>query len=195
MLTGIIQKITGKPYGEFLKEEIFEPCRMVDTTFEPNEEQWARLITMHNKQDGQNVLGETCDGCVFENYPNHNFLGGAGLISSAQDYLNFAQMLLNGGTFAGKRVISETSVAEISKQQVFLSPQEWWGLGVRVITDDQECALPVGTYGWSGAYGSHFWIDPTNQIVGVYMKNSRYDGGAWCVTSLNFEKDVYTCLS
>ena len=133
-------------------------------------------------------------GCVFENYSTSNFLGGVGVLSGAQDYLNFAQMLLDGGVFEGKRVNSEASVAEISKPQVFESPNEWWGLGVRVITGEQKDVLPTGVYGWSGAYGSHFWIDPSNQITGVYMKNSRHDGGAGAVTSRNFEKDVYACL-
>jgi CubicO group peptidase (beta-lactamase class C family) len=63
-----------------------------------------------------------------------------------------------------------------------------------VITEHKPDSLPIGAYGWSGAYGTHFWVDPINQIVGVYMKNSRYDGGAGCRTSQNFENDVYASL-
>ena len=51
-----------------------------------------------------------------------------------------------------------------------------------------------GPCGWSGAYGSHFWVDPVNKITAVYMKNSRYDGGAGSQTSIHFEQDVYACL-
>ncbi len=193
VLTGIIQKIVGMPYGSFLKKEIFEPCRMEDTAFEPNDEQWQRIIAMHGKENGKNIVSKTYDGCVFENIPPSNHLGGAGLLSSLGDYFSFAQMLLDGGVFEGKRVISEESVAEISKPQFFKKPVESWGLGVRVITG--ENSLPVGAYGWSGAYGSHFWIDPCNRIVGIYMKNSWYDGGSGAITSKNFEKDVYSALN
>jgi CubicO group peptidase (beta-lactamase class C family) len=194
VLTGIIQKITGETYAEFLKKEIFEPCQMRNTTFVPSAEQWERVIEMHDKQDGKSKVGKTYEGCVFENIPTQNYLGGAGLISCANDYLNFAQMLLNGGIFDGKRVLSEASVSRISKPRILFTAKEWWGLGVRVISDSQEGELPIGSYGWSGAYGTHFWIDPSNRIIGVYMKNSRYDGGSGAVTSKNFETDVYFSL-
>ncbi len=194
VLTGIIQQITRQPYAEFLKKEIFDPCRMKDTTFEPTEEQWGRLIEMHDKVEDQNVRGKTYEGCVFERFPTRNYLGGAGLISSMEDYLNFARMLLNGGVFDGVRVLSEASAAEISRPQVFKRAEEAWGLGVRVITEEKKGSLPMGAYGWSGAYGCHFWIDPANRVIGIYMKNSRYDGGSGAITSRNFEKDVYSAL-
>ena len=53
----------------------------------------------------------------------------------------------------------------------------------------------VESYDWSGAYGTHFWIDPDNEIVGIYMKNSRYDGGSGAITLNKFEKGVYTCCN
>lgn len=193
VLTGIIQKIVGMPYGSFLKKEIFEPCRMADTTFEPSGEAWQRIIAMHGKENGRNIICKTYDGCVFENIPPQNHLGGAGLLSSLGDYFGFTKMLLDGGVFEGVRIISEASVSEISKSQFFKKEAESWGLGVRVITG--ENSLPVGAYGWSGAYGSHFWIDPSNRIVGIYMKNSWYDGGSGAITSGNFEKDVYSALN
>ena len=76
-----------------------------------------------------------------------------------------------------------------------IMPEGWkwkWGLGVRI--ELCHSYLPKGLYGWSGAYGSHFWVDPQNEITAVYMKNSQFDGGAWSVTSVNFEKDVYESL-
>ena len=66
------------------------------------------------------------------------------------------------------------------------------GLGVRVITEETYPYLPVGSFGWSGAYGSHFWIDPVNQIFAVYMKNSKIDGGSANESAVNFEKAVYS---
>lgn len=195
VLTGIIQQITGMEYEEFLKQELFQPLEMIDTTFEPNESQWKRLISMHDKVAGKKCVGLTYDGCVFEFIPPQNPLGGAGLVSSLHDYCNFAQMLLNRGTFNGIRVISEESVGEISKSQFLHKAGENWGLGVRVVTEGGESPLPVGCYGWSGAYGTHFWIDPNNDLFGIYMKNSRYDGGSGARTARQFEIDVYSALN
>ena len=67
-----------------------------------------------------------------------------------------------------------------------------WGLGVPVIDDESYGRLPVGAYGWSGFYGGHFWVDPANEVIAIYLKNSRYDGGASAKTAANFETDVYT---
>jgi CubicO group peptidase (beta-lactamase class C family) len=194
VLTGIIQKISGMPYEEFLKKEIFAPCCMQDTTFLPSDAQWARLVMMHDKTESGNAQGKTTPGCVFTSFPAQSFLGGAGLISSLGDYFNFAQMLLNGGVFEGKRVLSEASVAQITTPHFFKKEEESWGLGVRVISEDPRNVLPAGTFGWSGAFGTHFWVDPTNRVVAIYLKNSCYDGGAGALTSRNFEKDVYASL-
>ncbi len=193
VLTGIIQKVADMPFSEFLEKELFSPCAMTDTTFDPSDEQWARLITMHDKKDGKSTVGRTYDRCVFEHFPPQNPLGGGGLISGLNDYLNFASMLLGGGVFDGKRVLSENAVAEIARPRVKRST-DYWGYGVRVVSDEGR-PLPVGSYGWSGAYGGHFWIDPSNRIIGIYMKNSRFDGGGCAKTARNFEKDVYACLS
>ena len=67
---------------------------------------------------------------------------------------------------------------------------ERWGLGVRVIVNDEYKRLPVGAYGWSGAYGTHFWVDPENKITAIYMKTSRFDGGSGAETESHFEEDV-----
>jgi CubicO group peptidase (beta-lactamase class C family) len=71
---------------------------------------------------------------------------------------------------------------------------ERWGLGVRVITGEDYGPLPVGAFGWSGAYGTHFWVDPTNEICAVYLKNSVWDGGSGAITARHFEEDVFSAL-
>ena len=194
VLTGIIQQISGIPFSEFLSKEIFEPLGMTDTTFEPSEEQWERLIGMHGKEDGKSVVGRTWDGCVFEKFPPKSYLGGAGLVSSLSDYYRFASMLLDRGIYGGKRVLSEKAVSNMSTLHFPNNALEGWGLGVRVITDARGNVLPAGAFGWSGAYGTHFWIDRDNRMVAIYMKNSRFDGGAGAKTARNFEKDVYGAL-
>ena len=189
VLTAIIEKITDTKYGDFLKENIFDPLGMTDTTFNPTEDQWSRVIDMHDYADGKGFLGHSYDGCVFEDYPTSHQLGGAGLVSTLDDYSKFAEMLLNNG----ERIISPESVKLMSTPHVPYAIQKRnkrWGLAVKVVTDESYQSLPLGAYGWSGAYGTHFWVDPENKITAVYMKNSQYDGGGSSVTGENFEWDV-----
>ncbi|MBR3680445.1 MAG: beta-lactamase family protein [Clostridia bacterium] len=194
ILTGIIQSVSGMDYLDLLKKEIFLPCEMTDTTFLPSEEQWQRLCQMHNRVMGENAVGRTFDGCVFENIPAQNYLGGAGLVSSVSDYFSFARMLMGGGVLNNRRILSEKSVKLMSSPHYPSEAGEHWGLGVRVVSGDKKAPLPIGSYGWSGAYGTHFWIDPENEIIAIYMKNSRFDGGSHAKTGRNFEIDVYSAL-
>ena len=197
VLARIVEVISDVDYDLFVKKYIADPCGMVDTVFVPNKDQWQRIIPMHTKQDGKSDVFEMSEGCIFENTPVTHYLGGAGLISSLNDYTAFVKMLLNKGQINGNRIISEKAVELISTPQVpeiIMPGKERWGLGVRVITSRDYRFLPVGTYGWSGAYGTHFWVDPVNSIAAVYMKNSKYDGGSGAVTSLNFEIDVFNSM-
>ena len=197
VLTKIIEIVSGENYLTFLKREIFQPCDMIDTTFILNDEQSQRLIDMHNKEDNQSVVYKMPDGCIFENFPATHYLGGAGLVSTLKDYCNFAKMLLNKGVAEGGRILSAESVQLLSSPQVsesIMPGDTCWGLGVRVIVDDEHPFLPKGCFGWSGAYGSHFWIDPANQLFAVYMKNSKHDGGAGNCSANNFEIAVYNSL-
>lgn len=193
ILARIVEVVSGEPYDVFLKKNLFEPCDMPDTTFAPDAEKWARMVKMHDLVDGKNVCAETLPGKVFSNIPVTHFSGGAGLAGTLNDYLHFAEMLLHKGVYHGKRVLSEAYVALMSTSRIPESVMEGnqrWGFGVRVITDESYGYLPVGAFGWSGAYGTHFWVDPVNNITAVYMKNSYYDGGSGAVTSLELEMDV-----
>ena len=189
VLTAVIEKVSDMKYGDFLKKSIFDPLGMVDTTFEPTEEQWSRMIDMHDYDGEKGFLGHSFDGCVFEDFPTSHQLGGAGLVSTLDDYCKFAETLLNNGG----GIVSADSVGRMSTPHVPYSIQQRnkrWGLAVKVVTDESYESLPLGAYGWSGAYGTHFWVDPANKITAVYMKNSQYDGGGSSVTGENFEKDV-----
>lgn len=196
VLAAIVEKVTDQKYDDFLKNEIFIPCNMPDTTFSPSKEQSARLMTMHNKANNTSVVGVTHPHCIFEDFPFEHNLAGAGLASTLNDYSNFARMLLNKGKINRHRILSESICSRFSVPCVLkeFSPGENWGLGVRVITNKTNSRLSVGSFGWSGAYGSHFWIDPMNQIGAVYMKNSKVDGGSGNCSAVKFEQAVYDSI-
>ena len=197
----LVELTSGMDYNTFVTKEIFEPLGMTDTTFIPTEEQWSRFIPMHTRTevDGVGISGDgpTHPGSIFESFPLTWFSGGAGLCSTLPDYVKFAEMLLNEGRLPdGTQLVPAELIRDMGTACVpfeVMPAWERWGLGVRVITDERHW-LPVTTFGWSGAYGSHFWVDPVNKITAVYMKNSRYDGGAGSQTSIHFEQDVYACL-
>ncbi len=193
ILARIVEITSGLTYEEFLQKELFEPLGMKDTTFTPSKEQWARMIGMHDLSDGKSVTVKMNEGCIFENFAPTYFSGGAGLASTLLDYSAFAEMLLE----EGKNILPKELVFAMSSPQLpsgIMPGNQVWGLGVRVITDDSYKYLPKGTFGWSGAYGTHFWVDPVNRITAVYMKNSRFDGGAGANTANKFEIDVFNSL-
>jgi len=194
VLTKIIEIVSEIDFLSFLKKEIFTPCNMPDTTFVMSDNQKERLAAMHNRVDGKNEEFVMPEGCVFENFPSTHFLGGAGLVSNLHDYSNFAKMLLNGGEINGKTLLSKNTFRQLCTEQFPNYHLESWGLGVRIIVDSSS-ALPINCFGWSGAYGSHFWIDPVNKIFAVFMKNSMVDGGAGNESAVNFEKAVYSSLA
>jgi len=120
--------------------------------------------------EGARGQGHYVDG------PRRNFSGGAGLVSTARDYARLLQMLLNGGELNGVRILSPGSVAVMTTNQVdTLYPQrgQGFGLGFSIIerAGADNTIMPVGTYGWGGAYGSQYRVDPKNHVVLVFMLN------------------------
>ena len=135
---------------------------------------------------------------IRENIPCTHYLGGAGLVSTLHDYSNFAKMLLCKGKTDEGQFLREETFDLLCTPQVsgeIMPGNERWGLGVRVITNDAYPYLPKGSFGWSGAYGSHFWIDPVTRVAAVFMKNSKFDGGAANESARNFEKAVYSSFA
>jgi len=190
----IVELVSEMPFDEYIQKNIFDPIGVKDITFTPTEEQWSRMIRMHNRIDGKNVSDDSLGRTTFENFPITYFCAGAGLCGTLDSYMKFAEMLRQNGTIDGVTVLAPGSVEMMKSvwplNNIGPSPVETWGLGVRVIKHGHPW-LPEGLYGWSGAYGSHFWIDPANGITAVLMRNSRIDGGAGSVSSIELEKNVY----
>lgn len=198
----ILEIVTGESFGPYVMKHICEPLNLKSTTFEPTEGQYGRIVTMHSRGDDMQShdVPVKYPGCVFSNVPAAAWSAGAGLLTSAEDYSKFAEMLLHYGLGEnGVRILSEESVRKMQTPYVpeaIMKGNCRWGLGVRVVTSaDYENGLPIGSWGWSGAYGSHFWVDPENKITAIYMKNSSYDGGSGAESSAEFERSVMRSLS
>ena len=186
----IVERVTGESFEAFCCREIFTPLGMKDTTFTPTSEQWQRMTVMHTRTVGESRVAKVYDGCVFERFPASHAPAGAGLVSSLGDYVRFAEMLLNGGEGLVRADSFKLYRSPLLPESVMNNELHNWGFGVRVITSEAYGSLPVGAFGWSGAYGTHFWVDPVNRITAVYMKNSRFDGGAGNKSAKAFELAV-----
>ncbi|WP_099022075.1 serine hydrolase domain-containing protein [Mycolicibacterium palauense] len=180
----IVSRIEDRPLHEVLAERVFEPLGMVDTGFSASPEGRRRAATMYRiDEDGRlahDVMGPVPIA------PPPFCQGGAGLLSTAGDYLKFALMLLRGGTVDGVRVLSEESVrlmrtdqlTDAQKRIPFLGMPYWigrgFGLNLSVVTDPVK-STPlfgpggVGTFTWPGAYGTWWQADPANDTILIYL--------------------------
>jgi CubicO group peptidase (beta-lactamase class C family) len=177
VLSRIVEIASGQPFDQFLQQRLFDPLGMKDTGFPLTGPKAPRVVPMYSR--GQNG--------GFTRQPNQNglssatyFSGAGGLSSTAEDYLQFAQMLLNGGELNGRRYLSPKTVALMSSNHTgdlvngqFGRPAHGmgFGLGVQVVEDPVAADLRVGkgAWGWAGAYGTNFHIDPTERMVLIIM--------------------------
>jgi CubicO group peptidase (beta-lactamase class C family) len=184
----LIEVISGMPLDKFLKEKLFDPLGMKDTYFFLPAEKQNRLVPLY-MQAGNRVLQIqdsviSLNGSFHRDFPKTAggtyFSGGAGLSSTAYDYALFCQMLLNGGEYNGVRFLSPHTIGLMTKNQIgnltmWGNPDNptRFGLGFGVYTEKSEAGTPVaaGSYDWAGMFASHFWIDPKNKIVAVFMRN------------------------
>ena len=173
VLLRIVEVASGQSADQFLRTRIFEPLGMHDTFFWAPETHRSRVVTVYQRTPQGLIRSENQVGATSPTY----FSGGGGLMSTAEDYLQFGQMLRNGGSLNGTRLLgpktvelmSSTFVEEFGFGQV--SPGLGFGLSVQVVNSPVAAGQRVGTgsFGWDGAYGTHFWVDPTEDIVGVVM--------------------------
>ena len=192
----IVEIVSGMTFDRFVQKTILDPLGITDITFTPTEEQWSRMSCMFAADEARGAYMDTGLGrTTFECFPITYFSGGASLTGTLNAYTKFAEMLRQEGTYEGIRVLSPAAVNLMRSPWPLpgtagTGPVETWGLGVRVIRDGHPF-LPSGVFGWSGAYGTHFWIDPANGITAIMMRNSRIDGGAGAAATIRFEKAVY----
>jgi CubicO group peptidase (beta-lactamase class C family) len=171
----IVEIASGQTFDRFLQERLFAPLGMKDTGFIVPPEKQSRLVTLYE---------ETPQGLSRIGTPGWLdtktlFSGGGGLYSTAEDYLQFAQMLANGGELNGHRILGPRTVELMASNHVgdlFAKtttggPGMGFGLGVRVVLDRAAAQKLIadGSFGWSGAFGTHFWVNREDQMAAILM--------------------------
>jgi CubicO group peptidase (beta-lactamase class C family) len=171
----VVEVVSGKSFDEFLKDRIFAPLEMNQTSFHPSEEQLRNLALLYQPtadmkdiERGSHWLYEV----TAETSPNPS----GGLYSVAGDLVRFYQMVLNGGDLNGKRVLSVDAVKELTSLQsgeleTGFTPGNGWGLGFCLVREPQgsTASLSAGSYGHGGAFGTQGWIDPKNEMIFVML--------------------------
>jgi CubicO group peptidase (beta-lactamase class C family) len=189
VLSYLVEVISGIPLDKYLQQKIFDPLGMKDTYFFLPKEKQTRLVPLYTQQ-GEKTKLRIQDSLIslngtfsrdFPKTPNGTyFSGGAGLASTAYDYALFGQMLLNGGELNGKRILAPGTIQLMASNQIGdhlmwgdTNKTRRFGLGFGILTEYAERTLmiPAGSYGWDGMFASHFWVDPKNKMVVIFMRN------------------------
>jgi CubicO group peptidase (beta-lactamase class C family) len=182
----LIARVAGTSFAKFLHERIFAPLGMKDTAFSVPETKRERFATeyMRDRASGElKVFDDPATGKfarppVFEN-------GAAGLVSTADDFNAFAQMMLNGGRLGSERILSRPSVELMTSDQLTAEQKQGselllrdnlgWGMGLSVFTRrDDLCNVP-GRFGWDGGYGTSWYSDPTEHLTGILLTQRMMD--------------------
>jgi CubicO group peptidase (beta-lactamase class C family) len=180
----VVERASGMPLDQFLKERIFGPLGMNDTQFYLSKDKVGRLATVYSPKEGDvlkpvPIAGTMNSQGAYVEGPRKSFSGGAGLLSTARDYYLFLQMMANGGTLNGKRILSPSTVHLMTvdhlRDGVTFRDGQGFGLGFDVVLDQGKRGMPgsVGEFGWGGAYGSSYWVDPAEELVVVYFTQLR----------------------
>ena len=178
----LVEQLSGKPLAEFLHGEIFAPLEMVDTGFYVPPFKTDRVAALHTTDPNGGLVPTYGGRGMLRTEPPVGPSGGGGLYGTAPDYIRFAQMLLNGGTLNGKRLLSPRSVELMRsnhltnvEQATYRRPGQGWGLNFSVVTNGAASgeAWSTGSYYWLGIAGTWFWIDPEEDLVFVGMIQAR----------------------
>ena len=177
VLGRLVEVLSGMAFDDFLTERIFGPLGMKDTGFFVPEEKLDRFAQMYTR-DEQGQL-EPSHPQMSRNYVKDPalFSGGGGLVSTAGDYLRFCQMMLNGGELDGARLLSRKTIELMTVDHLGdiyngRRPTGYgFGLGFAVAQDLARIGIPtsIGEYNWGGAAGTKFWIDPKEDLIGIFM--------------------------
>ena len=190
----LVEELSGQSLDEFLRQRIFEPLGMADTHFYLPAEKLERFAALYRPGDdgGLSLTEAPTADSRYVREPHTYFSGGGGLVSTAADYFRFHQMMLNGGELDGVRLLGSKTVELMTSNHTgdlgiwLRGPGYGFGLGYSVVTDLGPSAMPAspGSYSWGGAFGTVFWVDPVEELIGIFMTQIRP------YTHLNIRQDM-----
>lgn len=206
VLGRVIEVASGRSLDRYLEDEIFAPLGMRETAFHASPVMDGRIPVLYSRGP-TGTLRPSAQLLTAQYLPTGRLLsGGAGLLSSAGDYLRFAQMLLNGGELDGRRILSSAGVATMMRNHLgpsltpIVSPMVGhdgygYGLGGAVLVDSAASHLPgsPGIYRWWGLMGTFFWIDPKADMVAMIW--TQFNTGRVYPLEQDFQRLVYAAVS
>ena len=170
----LVEVVSRTSLDKFFTERIFKPLGMNDTHFYLPASKYSRLIPIYTFNGQNNLVKYERNGVITADYPKSNgtyFSGGAGLSSTIQDYAVFLQMLLNGGSYNGSRLLSRRSVDLMTMNQIgnLNVREDKFGLGFQITSKEgmSKFGVTEGSFAWGGYFGTTYWVDPVEKIVGV----------------------------
>ena len=211
VLGDLVEKLSRQPLPRFYRERIFDPLGMQDTFYTLPEEKYPLRVTRHQRENGALIERSNPP----EQQPT--IYGDRGLLSTAQDYVKFLQMLLNRGTFNGNRLLDEDSVAMMTRNQIgevvvqtqtgpnpalsrpfpLGAGRDKFGLGFQITVASQEerHLRSQGSYSWAGLANTHFWADPEKDIAAVILMQVWPFYDEECIKAYRgFEELIYRYL-
>jgi CubicO group peptidase (beta-lactamase class C family) len=203
----LIARVSVQSLGSFLRERIFEPLGMKDTGFFVPEAKLDRLPTCYGTDlfTHQLVVLDEARGGQVARQPVFE-AGAGGLVSTIDDMAVFGRMMLDGGAFGRERILSRPSVELMTRDH--LTPEQkaaspffpnfWndrgWGFGMGVVTGRSDVSAVPGRFGWDGAFGTSWWVDPKEELVGVLMTQRRPDVLDISALNLDFWTSAYQLI-
>lgn len=182
----LVQTVSGQSLGDYMQEHIFEPLKMTSTGYTLTPEMEERRVSVHQRaEDGTLVPTDH----VNPQNPAREY-GGGGLYGTAPDYLRFIRMILNEGSLDGAQILQPETVEEMTRNHMdnirvgmlettnparsqdaefFPEIEKSWGLSFMINEEEAPTGRPAGSLAWAGLYNTFFWIDPVNEIGGVFM--------------------------
>ena len=180
----LVARASGQAFGAFLQERIFGPLGMADTGFFVPAEKLDRLVTAYQPREGRLELYDAAATGGWSRPPAFE-QGDAGLVSTADDFLAFARLLLSGGTHGGLRLLSEASVRAMTRNHLtpaqmqggalILGPGHGWGYGMSVVVDGAAAGAPEGAIGWIGGFGTKWQSDPATGLTTILLTQRVFE--------------------
>lgn len=188
----LVEKLSGQKFEDYVRQHVFEPLKMKDTAWTQPGIRYSRLAVPYTKQPDGTLQRKNEADIRLWNFSSRKLTrGGAGLVSSLDDYMRFARMLLNGGTLDGARILKPSTVKLMSTNQLDprITERSWlpdklnggFGLDFAVRTGQpktpEENRGSVGEFFWDGAWSTLFWVDSANKLTAVYfVQTEPFDG-------------------